>query len=411
MVISSSTISATHNTLDQFRASPYSLMLLVGLLAVQPISTDLYLPALPSLSRAFNAPTATVTWTLSALIGTFGLSQLFMGPLADRFGRRPVALIGLVVYAIASFAALFMPVIEGLIICRAVQGLGVACGYVVSRAMVRDLYAPLEGAKWLSRGLTLMSAAPLLGPLIGGLLDARFGWQGPFYALTLFSVSMALLVWRYFPETNLRLNPAATQLAPLIANYRSIAQHPVFLSYTALSVASYAGLFAFLSGSSFVFITIFGMSSTSYGFVFGFTGMGYLLGTRLCRYLVAQRGVASTVRIAGLISLTAGSAIALLALLKVQHPLAVLLPCIAYIFAHGVQQPCTQTACVGPFPSMAGAASALNGFSQMAAAIVISVWIGKSFNGTTLPLALTMFAASAMVAFAGLVLVRRYGQA
>jgi MFS transporter, DHA1 family, multidrug resistance protein len=243
------------------------------------------------------------------------------------------------------------------------------------------------------------------------LLDARFGWQGPFYALTLFSVSMALLVWRYFPETNLRLNPAATQLAPLIANYRSIAQHPVFLSYTALSVASYAGLFAFLSGSSFVFITIFGMSSTSYGFVFGFTGMGYLLGTRLCRYLVAQRGVASTVRIAGLISLTAGSAIALLALLKVQHPLAVLLPCIAYIFAHGVQQPCTQTACVGPFPSMAGAASALNGFSQMAAAIVISVWIGKSFNGTTLPLALTMFAASAMVAFAGLVLVRRYGQA
>ncbi len=404
-------VTTNHKQLDAFRESHRSLLLLVGLLAVQPISTDLYLPALPSIGRAFAAPTTTVTWTLSALVGTFGLSQLFMGPLADRFGRRPVALIGLIIYALASIAALAMPVIEGLIICRAVQGLGVACGYVVSRAMVRDLYAPLEGAKWLSRGLTLMSAAPLLGPLLGGLLDTQFGWQGPFYALTFFSVRMALLVWRYFPETNLRLNPAATQPAPLIANYHSIARHPVFLSFTALSVASYAGLFAFLSGSSFVFITIFGMSSTGYGFVFAFTGVGYLLGTRLCRYLVARRGVASTVRIAGLISLTAGSAMALLALLKVHHPLAVMLPAVVYVFAHGLQQPCSQSSCVGPFPGMAGAASALNGFAQMAAAVIVGVWIGKSFNGTPLPLALTLFTASTVVAFAGTVLVKRYGHA
>jgi DHA1 family bicyclomycin/chloramphenicol resistance-like MFS transporter len=401
---------ATTPQIEAFKQSPVFLFVLVGLLALQPMSTDFYLPALPSIGRAFNAPTVTVTWTLSALVGTFGLAQLFVGPLTDRFGRRPIAIAGLALYTLASLVAMIVPVIEGLILCRAVQGLSLACAYVVSRSFVRDLYIPIEGAKVLSRGLMIMGLVPLLGPFVGGALDTYFGWQGPFFALAVFSGFVLIFVWRFFPETNQRLNPTATQIKPLLTNYHAILRHPIFLSYTAMSVFSYGGLFAFLSGSSFVFINIFGLSRTVYGLAFGCTGLGYLLGTRACRYLVARRGLIGTVRLAGMLSLTAASIMLILMLLKVHHPLATLLPAVAYVFAHGIQQPCTTTACLGPFPRMAGAASALNGFGQMALAVIVGVWIGKSFDGTVMPLTIIMFIGSVLVAFTGIVLIKRYGQ-
>jgi MFS transporter, DHA1 family, multidrug resistance protein len=405
-----SSLAATHTPTPQsFKASPVFLFVLVGLLAVQPITTDLYLPSLPSLAKAFSAPTSLITWTLSAQVGTFGLTQLFMGPLADRFGRRPIAMAGLLIYLLASIAALFAPVIEVLIACRSLQGLGVACAFITSRAMVRDLHEPAEGARTLARGLMMMSIVPITGPFIGGLLDTALGWQGPFMALMVFSASVLLLVWRVMPETNTQRNPQATDVAPLLRNYRSIARHPVFLAYNTVSALSFGGIFAFLSGSSFVFISIFGLSRTLYGLAFGITGLAYLLGTLLARRLVAQRGIQRTVRFATLLSVSAGSTLLALALVPVHHPLAVLLPCAAFIFAHAMIQPCTQSACTAPFPQMAGAASALNGFSQMAVAVLIGIVIGKSFNGTTLPLALTLFTMSVAVALTGWLVVKRYG--
>jgi DHA1 family bicyclomycin/chloramphenicol resistance-like MFS transporter len=394
-------------TTARFRHGTVFLVILTGLLAVQPISTDFYLPTLPSLTRAFGADTATVTWTLSALVGSFGLTQLFVGPLADRYGRKPVVLCGFALYCAASLLAMAAPAIEALIACRAVQGIGVACGFVVGRALIRDLFTPDEGARVMAHGFTWMSLVPLFGPFIGGTLDARIGWQAAFAVLAAYSGAMFALCALRLPETLAQPNPQATRLAPLLRNYAAIARHPAFAAFTAATACSYAGLFAFISGSSFVFIQIFGLGRQAYGLAFGGIVLGYLLGTMLCRRLVPRLGLQRTLAAGGAVSLASGAAMALLVLAGVWHPLALLLPHFGFMVAHGIVQPTGQTGCIAPFAQMAGAAAALNGFAQMMVAVAVGGWIGASFDHTPRPLALTIFAASCGVGLASLWLVPR----
>jgi DHA1 family bicyclomycin/chloramphenicol resistance-like MFS transporter len=389
-----------------FEFSASFIVILVGLLAVQPISTDLYLPSLPSLARHFEATTATVTWTLSALVGTFGITQLFVGPVADRFGRRPVVLAGLGMYCAASVAAMLVPTIGALVLCRMLQGIGVACAFVVGRSLIRDLFEPQEGARVMARGFMWMSFVPLLGPVLGGLLDARLGWQAPFATLGLFSASLLLLCATRLPETNRHMNADATRLGPLVRNYRIVAVNRVFASYTAATASSYAGLFAFISGSSFVFIQVYGLSREAFGMAFGIVVAGYLAGTMLCRRWLQRAGIAQTLGRGGLISVASGTLMVLLVWLWPAQPLALLLPQFGFMLAHGVVQPAGQAGCIAPFPAMAGAASALNGFAQMLVAVCIGMWIGASFNHTPYPLVLTIFAASCAVALATLYISR-----
>lgn len=395
-----------HDTIADFRRSAAFVVLLVGMLAVQPLSTDFYLPTLPSLTRAFAASPATVTWTLSALVATFGVTQLFIGPLADRYGRKPVVTFGYAVYCAASVAALGVPSMAGLIVCRMLQGLGMACAFVVARALIRDLYAPQDGARVMARGFTGMSVIALVGPFASGLLDARFGWHAAFVVLALYSGAMALGCMLKLPETNLQRNPQATRLAPLLANYRHILRDREFLGYTAATLFSYGGLFAFISGSSFVFIGVFGLSRPVYGLAFGFIVLGYLCGTVLCRRALARAGMRGTLALGGAISVASGGVMAVLVLAGVWQPWAILLPQFGFMVAHGIVQPTGQAGCVGPFPQMAGAASALNGFAQMAMATAVGAWMGASFNGTPLPLALSVFVASCGVAAACAALAR-----
>jgi MFS transporter, DHA1 family, multidrug resistance protein len=381
-----------------FRYSANFLLIMVGLLALPPISTDLYLPSLPSLSHHFTASTATVTWTLSALVGTFGVMQLFAGPVADRFGRRPVVLVGLAVYSIASIVAMFVPAIEWLVLCRMAQGFGVACAFVVGRSLIRDLFEPEDGARVMARGFMWMSFVPLLGPGLGGLLDTHMGWQAPFAALAMFSGALLLVCVIRLPETNLHKNTCATQLVPLVSNYCTMASHPVFMRYTAATASSYAGLFAFISGSSFVFIQVYGLSRQWYGVAFGFAVLGYLMGTMLCRRWLPRVGLARTLVRGGIISVSSGAMMVLLVWLWPAHYAAMLLPQFGYMLAHGVVQPAGQAGCIGPFPTMAGAASALNGFTQMLVAVGVGTWIGASFNNSPFPLALTICTSSLCVA-------------
>lgn len=377
-----------------------ALMLLLG---TQPISTDLYLPSLPSLPAYFGVPVATVQLTLSVLVVCFGAAQLPLGALSDRIGRRPVLLGGLVLYTLASALAIVSSHIGWLIACRAAQGVAMAACVVGARAMLRDLYPPQEGAHMLARGATWMSLIPLVGPVLGGYIETRWGWRGAFAVLAAFGAGTLLFIALRVPESlDHRGGGRWTD------GWGQILRHPGFWSCTAVASFTYAGLFSFIAGSSFVLVEVLGLSRQQFGFAFAFVVSGYVIGSTLCRHLVPRRGVVRTLRLAACVSLAAGALMVGLALAGVHHPLALMVPQFIFTLAHGLHQPCAQTGAIAAFPRRAGTATALSGFIAMSLAFGVGYWIGWSFDGTVYPLALTVGFWCAAVAFAALVLVPRY---
>jgi len=375
-------------------------VVLVGCyLMLQPLSTDFYLASLPGLTQTFSASVETVQLTLSVFVIGFGVLQLFAGPLSDRLGRLPVTVAGIAVYVVASIACALAPSIELLIAARLLQALGCCTVVVVARAIVRDVFDPLAGAKVMAQASTLLAIGPLFGPILGSFLEVRFGFRATFVVLALFAGALLVATLASLTETNPRPDATATRPRALLDNYARVLRSPEFLSYTLVGAASYAGLFAFISGSSFVLIRVLGVPTAYFGFGFAFCVIGYLIGTIVCRRLLARRGIVRTLKVSACLSAAGGMAMALLAVAGVQHWAAVLLPQFVYMLAHGVNFPCAQAGAVAPFPRQAGAAAGLLGFLTMALAALVGGWIGASYNGTVFPLAFTI-AVSGLVVFA-----------
>ena len=385
--------------------------MLALLLGIQPVSTDLYLPALPSLPRDLGASVSAAQLTLSALIICFGLAQPVCGPLADRFGRRPVLLNGLALYTVASVLAALSPTIGWLIVWRGLQGAAMAAAVTCGRSMVRDLFEPHEGARVMSKALGGLGTIALLCPLIGGVIMQWFSWHAALMALAIFGAALlGFVAWR-FEETALQLNPAATQLGPLWRNWKQIARHPTFVAYTLLLMSTYGGLFIMLAASSFVFIDVLGLSRLGYGAVLATNCVAYILGTLLCRRLLARRGLRATVALGGALSLSGGVLLAVLSLAGAHEVTfwAVIAPQWLYALGHGIHQPCGQAGAVGPFRDKAGTAASLSGFCMMFTAFLIGLWLGRSLNGTVFPLTLGIAAFSVAVATVAWTLVQRHG--
>ncbi len=385
------------------------VLILSLLLGLQPITTDLYLPALPALTASFGAPMGQAQLTLTALLLAFGLSQLVWGPLSDRFGRRPILLIGMGAYLVASVASALSPSMSILILCRALQGAAMGAGVVCARAILRDLFTPLEGARVMSKALTGLGIIACVSAPLGGWLSDLFSWRVALLALTVFSAIGLALVALRFTETRPETHRNAFQPRALLHTWLSVLRHPTFLAYSALSAASYGGLFTFLAASSFVFIRVLGLSVTEYGFVMFFNSLLYVLGTMLCRQLVPRVGVQRAIAIAGSLSLAGGTVMGLLALAGYQSVWAIMLPQSLFMLAHGVHQSCSQSGAVGPFPQAAGVASALNGFGMTLTAFAMGTWLGSHLNDTVFPLVLGIWFWSALVALTAWTLVQRYG--
>jgi MFS transporter, DHA1 family, multidrug resistance protein len=389
--------------------APVVALMLALLLGIQPITTDLYLPTLPTLARELHAGVAAVQLTLSVLIICFGVGQLVCGPLADRFGRRPVLLWGMALYTVASVASAAAPSIEWLIGWRALQGAAMAAAVTCGRSMLRDLYDPHEGARVMSRAAMGLGLIAMASPLVGGVLVQWVSWRAALLALSLFGAgTLAFIAWRFRETLQLR-NPRATQLRPLLHNWRHVAAHPGFRAWTALLCFSYGALFLFLASSSFVFIDVLGASRVGYGFLMAGGCLAYIAGTLLCRRLLAQGDLRRAVRIAACFSLAGGSTLALLSLAGVHGIWAVALPQWVFAIGHGIHQPCAQAGAVGPFPDKAGTAAALSGFAMMAAASAAGLWVGANLDGTVYPLTLGMGAMTAGIAAVAWTLVQRHG--
>lgn len=370
--------------------SPATLLwLIVGCLMLQPLSTDLYLASLPHLATDFGVTPAAVQQTLSLFVIGFGVAQLISGPLSDRFGRRPVLLWGLMIYVGASLACALAPTLNLLVSARFVQAIGCCTAIVVARALIRDVYAPADGAKMIARASSLLSLAPLLGPILGGYLQVWYGWRAAFVFHTLFCVVLGIAAYRFLAETNQHLNPAAVRPRNLLSVYRRIASADFFWAYALPGALSYAAIFAYISGSSFVLINVLGVPTESYGYCFAFGVSGYLIGTLVCRPLLTHIGLARTLTVGASLSLFSGLLFAALVLAGFHHWSVVLLCQFLTMGAHGLNFPCAQAGAVAPFPREAGAAAGLLGFFTMFAALLTGTWVGMSHDGTLQPLAYT----------------------
>lgn len=385
------------------------LLLTAGLSMLQPAATDLYLSTLPGIAEYFKASVALVQSTLWIFIAAFGLWQLVAGPLSDRFGRYPVVVIGAVTFCAASLLAMLAPSLPVLIVARVLQAIGACSCLVGARGFVRDLYPPTEGARMIAGAATLMSLAPLIGPLVGAALFVQFGWRSSFAALAAFSFVLACFAFTKLKETNTRRNPDALGIAPMLSTYVAVSKSAAFRAYTLSAAATYAGLFAFLSGSSFVFIDVLGQTPISFALWFSTMVFGYVIGTLICRWLLATYGIQRTVYSGATVQLAAGLTMAALALAGVHAPAAVGVPMFFFGLSHGVIQPPVQSGAVAPFAHAAGAAAALLGFTMMLLATAIGIWIGASYNGTVYPLTLTICACGLVSAAIAFTLVRSDG--
>lgn len=388
------------------------VVVLALLLGIQPITTDTYLPALPALQQDLGAPMSQVQLTFAALLLAFGTSQLVWGPLSDRFGRRPILLWGMGAYVLASIACVLAPSMAWLIAARIAQGAAMGAAVMCARAIVRDLYAPLEGARMMSKGLSGLGVIAIACAPLGSLLTELIGWRAAMAVLVVFgALTWALLALR-FQETLAAPNPQALAPRTLWRSWAQIARHPVFVTYSLLATGSYAGLFIFLASSSFVLIQALGLSKLTYGAIMATQSVLYIVGTVACRRLLVRWGIRRTVFTAGCVTFSAGVSMAALAWLGRGQPWygpwAVVLPQALFIMAHGVHQPVGQSGTVAPFPQMAGAASALNGFIMMATAFPVGLWLGRAMDGTARPMALAYLIACTVIAVTAWTLVQKH---
>ncbi len=385
------------------------IVLLSMLMGIQPVATDLYLPALPAIKAEFGAELSQVQLTLSALLLAFGTSQLVWGPLSDRFGRRPILLWGLATFTLAGLGCVMASSMHELIVWRALQGAAMGAVVMCARAIVRDLYTPETGARVMSKAFTGLGMLACASAPLGGLLTDLWSWHAALGLVMGFGAITLALVVLTFKETVHRKNPHALRVKVLAKTWWDIVRHPTFVAFTCVSIASYGGLFTFLASSSFVFIGLVGLARWQYGLLLFSMAFTYILGTLLCRRLLIRFGVPRTVAIGGGFSLVGGCWMALNAWLGWQSVLGLMGPFYLFILAHGIHQPCGQSGAVGPFPKAAGAASALGGFLMMVAAFATGLWLGAVKDGSAMPMAQSIAFWSVLTALSAWLLVLRRG--
>jgi DHA1 family bicyclomycin/chloramphenicol resistance-like MFS transporter len=385
------------------------IVLLSMLMGIQPVATDLYLPALPAIKAEFEAELSQVQLTLSALLLAFGTSQLVWGPLSDRFGRRPILLWGLATFTLAGLGCVMASSMHALIVWRALQGAAMGAVVMCARAIVRDLYTPETGARVMSKAFTGLGMLACASAPLGGLLTDLWSWHAALGLVMGFGAITLALVMLTFKETVHRKNLHALHVKVLAKTWWDIVRHPTFVAFTCVSIASYGGLFTFLASSSFVFIGLVGLARWQYGLLLFSMAFTYILGTLLCRRLLIRFGVARTVAIGGGFSLVGGCWMALNAWLGWQSVVGLMGPFYLFILAHGIHQPCGQSGAVGPFPKAAGAASALGGFLMMVAAFATGLWLGAVKDGSAMPMAQSIAFWSVLTALSAWLLVLRRG--
>lgn len=370
------------------------VFLLAILTAFGPLSIDMYLPAFPAISADLNTSKGALEFTLAAYLLSAGVSQIFYGPLSDRYGRRAPLFFGCAVFAAAAFACARAATVETLTAARFLQGFGSAAGVVISRAVVRDRSEPQEAARVFSQLMLIMGIAPVLAPWLGGQLLLFSDWRSIFLLLTVFGFGTLAASVVILPETLAPERRVRGGLGIAFRNYGRLLADRRFVGF-ALAAGFISGtLFSYIAGASFVFIQLHGITPQQFGYVFGLNALGLIAASQLNRLLL-RRFDAETV----LAWAMKGNAIASVALVLCVlagwggFPALVALLFIA-LFYVGLTYPNIPAVALAPYGHFAGSASALLGAVQFLLGGAGGALVGLFFNGTALPMTGCMAACS-----------------
>jgi len=390
--------------------TPWGLLaLLIATTSIGPTTLNIVVPALPEIANRLASDVATIQLTVSIYLVGLATGQLFMGPLSDRFGRRPVLLAGLALTAAASVLALKMGTASSLIVARILQALGASAGLVVSRAIIRDLFDREHAASMIGLVATVMVVVPLFGPLLGGLLDMGFGWEAIFLFTAVTSALVVVWAALVLPETR-SLNIPTGAKAGFFRDLIALSHSPRFFGYVLAGGFGSGTFFAFLGAGPHVIITLMERSPAEYGIWFAISSVGYMSGNFLASRLSTRLGIdrliwwGIAVEAIGVVATTV-----LVGTLLHWGPAVLIFPQLIVGIGNGLMLPGAISGAVSIRPQAAGTAAGITGFIQMALGAAITQYAGWLIadSSSALPMAWLMDAIVLALALSYGLLARR----
>jgi DHA1 family bicyclomycin/chloramphenicol resistance-like MFS transporter len=390
-------------------AKPSFIALLIAASAVSPLGINMYLPSMPGMVRAFEVDFATIQLTLSLYLAAMAVGQLVIGSLSDRFGRRPMLLIGLLVFVLGSFVCLTAQNVGLLIFGRVVQAIGGCAGITLSRAIVRDLYGRNQVASMIGYVTMGMAVAPMIAPTIGGVLETLYGWRASFVFLMGFgSLVLVVAVWQLH-ETN-HNRDAAVSIRHLAHGYLSLVGSRLFWGYTLAASFVSAVFFAFVAGAPYVMIELMERSPAEYGFYFAIVPSGYILGNFASGRFAGGVGPNRMILSGTLVTLASVAGMAVTFVMGFLHPVALFGPMFFIGLGNGLVLPSGIAGAVSVKPEVAGAAAGLSGSLQIGFGALVAPVVGATLSVTIWPL-ITIMAICALFALASFGLVADWHRA
>ena len=381
--------------------SPNTIVLIAivsALVAFGAAASDVYLPSLPSMAAGLKTSPGLVQQSLTVFLFFFAISQLIYGPLSDRFGRRAVLLFGVAIFLVASVACAYAQSIEALLVFRVIQAFGACSGAVIGRAVVRDLYGPEGSARILAYVAMTMMLTPILAPILGAWLEVTFGWRANFFFIAAFATCVLIAVIAALPETIPTRDRAALKVTHISGNYLTLLSDSRFLGYSLAATFGFCGIWAFITASSFVLIDLVGLSPGRYGVMFALMSCGFAIGSFASARVSQRIGIDRTIvcgialYVVGAFSLNGFAFAGILTAMTIE------VPTIMMSAGHGLILANCQAGAIGPFPRMAGTASAMLGFLIMSGSSLVGALVAALYDGTQFPMVMAaLFSAILLV--------------
>ncbi|MBL1242263.1 MAG: multidrug effflux MFS transporter [OCS116 cluster bacterium] len=382
------------------------IAMLIFLSALSPVALNIFIPSMPNLTQSLGTTHSIAQLTLTLYLVAFAVAQLIHGPLSDRFGRRPILLVGISIYIISSLACAFALNIEQLIIGRIFQAIGGCTGVVTTRAIVRDLYERDKAASLLGYMTMVMALAPLTSPTIGGFIDQYASWRGSFYFVSAFGIIMLFAAYKALYETNHHLL-ASINIAEILSKYLTLVKEKQYIGFVLGMAFSSSIFFSFIAGAPFLVTKILHLEPSVYGFYFVMVSTGYMTGNFLTGKLTRRLGSYKMFILSNIVLSIALVILLYVSYIGISQPAYIFVPMAVVACANGLAIPTAMASALSIRPEIAGTASGLAGFTQIAAGALATFIVGYFHDGTTLPMIASMVAGGALSILFFIIMVKK----